>query len=110
MKQQMNKCTILRAIDGDTFEVRLELGWDVSLTQHIQIKGITCYKLADKDPEKREIAFKARKEACALVGKSADIKASARDKYGRMLCEMNVDGYDYANYLLDRELAEIFED
>lgn len=109
MKKQTNKCLILRAIDGDTFEVRIDLGWDVSTEQHIRIKGIDCASLKDQDPAKRELAFKAKKEASTYTGITCDVTGHSRDIYGRMVCDLTIGMEDYAKKMIALGLATEFK-
>ena len=77
---------VLRVVDGDTMVVSIDLGFDLTLTQTIRIKGINA-------PETRttNLKEKARGQAAKafaktwLQGKRLLIKTTKDDKYGRML-------------------------
>ena len=77
---------VLRVIDGDTIVVNIDLGFNLSLTQTIRIKGIDA-------PETRTIDYKEKVRGIAskafaatwFQGKQLLIKTTKDDKYGRML-------------------------
>lgn len=98
-------CQIIRAVDGDTFEVLVNLGFDVFIHSHIRVKGINCQEMHDKDPAKRALALKAKMEAATLDNKAANITAWGRDKYGRMVADLSVEGFDYGKKMLNLGLA-----
>ena len=77
---------VLRVVDGDTMVVSIDLGFDLTLTQTIRIKGINA-------PETRTTALKEKARGLAakafaetwLQGKRLLVKTTKDDKYGRML-------------------------
>ena len=77
---------VLRVIDGDTTVVSIDLGFDLTLTQTIRIKGIAA-------PEMRSADFKEKARGIAATAFAATwlqnrlllIKTTKDDKYGRML-------------------------
>ena len=77
---------VLRVIDGDTIVVNIDLGFNLSLTETIRIKGIDA-------PETRTIDYKEKVRGIAskafaatwFQGKQLLIKTTKDDKYGRML-------------------------
>jgi endonuclease YncB( thermonuclease family) len=76
---------VLRVIDGDTMVVSIDLGFNLTLTQTIRVKGINApeARTTDLEEKARGLAAKAFAEAW-LQGKSLLIKTTKDDKYGRM--------------------------
>jgi endonuclease YncB( thermonuclease family) len=77
---------VLRVIDGDTMVVSIDLGFNLTLTQTIRVKGINApeARTTNLEEKARGLAAKAFAEAW-LQGKSLLIKTTKDDKYGRML-------------------------
>lgn len=76
-----------RVIDGDTVDVVLDLGFNVSLKQRFRILGINTPELKDKDPFERARAIEAKKFAEDWFGSEGELRVESYkdDKYGRML-------------------------
>lgn len=97
---------ILRAVDGDTFDVLVDLGFNLSLKQRIRILNVNSFELHDKDKAKKDMAQKALQFASKLNDKNCILTAYGTDKYGRYIAEINCDGIDYGTDLLKNGLAE----
>ena len=77
---------ILRVIDGDTMVVNVDLGFDITLTQKIRVKGIDSPETRTSDPQEKAQGLAAKTFAEAwLQNKSLLVKTYKDDKYGRML-------------------------
>jgi endonuclease YncB( thermonuclease family) len=97
---------ILKAVDGDTFDIRIDLGFSISYAVRIRLKGINCEELKDIEPKNKELAIKAAELGASYVGKRATVIVHERDKYGRWVSDLIIDGNDYAQLLLDKHLAQ----
>ena len=77
---------VLRVIDGDTMVVSIDLGFNLTLTQTIRVKGINApeARTTNLEEKARGLAAKAFAETW-LQGKRLLIKTTKDDKYGRML-------------------------
>jgi len=77
---------ILRVIDGDTMVVNVDLGFDITLTQRIRVKGIDSpeSRTSDREEKNKGLAAKAFAEAW-LQNKNLLVKTYKDDKYGRVL-------------------------
>ena len=77
---------VLRVIDGDTMVVSIDLGFDLTLTQTIRIKGINAPEMRSADFKEKTRGIAATAFAATwLQGRRLLIKTTKDDKYGRML-------------------------
>jgi endonuclease YncB( thermonuclease family) len=101
-------CSVLGAVDGDTFVVLVTLGLGVYFKIRIRIAGINCCEMHDPDPEKKAKAQQAKEFASKWENpiNSAEITHYGYDKYGRSICDLSVNGKDYATEILAVGLAD----
>jgi micrococcal nuclease len=77
---------VLRVIDGDTMVVNVDLGFDITLTQKIRVKGIDSPETRTSDRQEKAQGLAAKAFAITwLQNKSLLVKTYKDDKYGRML-------------------------
>ena len=84
----------IRVIDGDTFDCKIALGFDITLSQRIRLKDIDTPECRTKDPEEKRYGNLAKKELIRLVksAKKATIACHpTREKFGRVLAELWLD-------------------
>ena len=89
-----------RVVDGDTIDVAIDLGFDVSTTQRVRLLGIDTPESRTADPEEKKFGLLSKeklKEWClkAVVSDKDDIEmeircpqADSREKFGRVLAEV----------------------
>lgn len=89
-----------RVIDGDTLDVAIDLGFDVSTTQRVRLLGVDTPESRTADAEEKKYGLLAKqklKEWCmkALASDTDDIeleircpKPDSREKFGRVLAEV----------------------
>lgn len=89
-----------RVVDGDTIDVAIDLGFDVSTTQRVRLLGIDTPESRTADPEEKKFGVLSKeklKEWClkAVVSDKDDIEmeircpeADSREKFGRVLAEV----------------------
>ena len=92
MKRTYEHARVLRAVDGDTFEVVLDLGFSIIHTVHIRIKGIDAEEMHDKDAEKQKKAQEQKAVAQKLEGKDCVVVVYRQERYGRWESDLIVDG------------------
>ena len=84
------KIDVLRVIDGDTIDAKIDLGFDVSVKKRIRFMGINTPESRTRDLEEKQHGLAAKyrlKEllkGATIVVKTA-IDKKARGKYGRIL-------------------------
>lgn len=81
---------IVKVVDGDTIDVSIDLGFDLSIKIRIRMSGINAWESRTRNLEekKRGLAAKARlKELCeeALEKGTLRVMTTEKGKYGRYL-------------------------
>lgn len=96
-----------RLIDGDTFSVDLSCAHDVFCKDiSVRVKNIDTPELRSKNPKEREAARKAKQFTKEfLEAGQVDLLNCSRDKYFRLLCDVTVEGKDFATAILKTKLA-----
>lgn len=80
---------LVEVIDGDTVDIEIDLGFDVSITQRLRLQGIDAPESRTKDLKEKLLGIKAkdwldtRLKQPNLIVKT--IKPDSTEKYGRML-------------------------
>lgn len=96
------RATVVRWIDGDTCEVSLDLGFDVSLRQTLRLLRVNTPELRGATYE-QGFAAKRFVEQCCPAGSTIIVRTQKdrQEKYGRYLAEVV---YGPANRNLNDEL------
>jgi endonuclease YncB( thermonuclease family) len=100
------KAWVLRVLDGDTIEAVIDLGFGITTTQTLRLRGIDCPELVSKEGKEA----KAFVEDLLKPGTLVFIKTAKSDKYDRYLVDVfitdkNDEGQYLNNLLLEKELA-----
>ena len=96
---------ITNAVDGDTLDVMVDLGFDIFHGTRIRVNGINTQEMHDKDKEKKASAERAKKTAATFVGKTCEISVVGKDKYGRTVADIKIGDLNYALYMVSLGLA-----
>jgi len=99
---------VLRVIDGDTVEMRIELPLNISVTKHVRLAGVNTPELKG---ETKEAAQKAKDYVVSALAAAVAVQVEIRkdsDKYGRPLVDLYVDGNTINQALLREGLAVPF--
>lgn len=98
------RAEILRVIDGDTVECKVDLGFDVSLNAKFRMAGINAPEI---DTDEGKVTSARLKELCP-VGLKCVVQTSKdrKEKYGRYLAVILKDGVNINQLLLDEGLAK----
>lgn len=91
------RAEILRVLDGDTVDVHADLGFGVYTTQRLRIYGVNS---PEKDTEAGKAAlqfvsetlYQASEVHIQTMKQSTQSDAEKREKYGRYLAQISVDG------------------
>ena len=75
------KCTVLKAVDGDTVDCLVDLGFGVSLKHRFRMAWIDAAELNSGDP----VAKMAKDFMQSKVGSTLFVESVKADKYGRYL-------------------------
>jgi len=78
---------IHRVIDGDTVDIDIDLGFNITLKQRVRLKGINAAETRTKDLEEKKKGTDARLWLEKELAKEGDwiIETHKEDKYGRIL-------------------------
>lgn len=92
---------IIKVIDGDTFEILIELGFGVSQKFHVRLDGIDT-------PELKTIEGQKAKEYVKnlIEGKTVVLNDAGPEKYGRARAKIElVDGTDLTQFLIEKNIG-----
>ena len=80
-------CELLRVIDGDTIDVRADLGFDVSLRLRLRFAGINTPESRTRNKEEKALglAAKARLKEVLESADSIEFESFGKGKFGRVL-------------------------
>jgi len=93
---------ITAVIDGDTFEVMIELGFGVKQEFHVRLDGIDT-------PEKNTEAGKKAKAFVTelILNKEVILKDQGAEKYGRARASIELmDGTDLTKFLIENKIGK----
>ena len=83
-----------RVIDGDTIDVDIDLGFWVTVSYRVRLKGIDAAETRTKDLKEKAEGVKARLWLEKELSRSNEwiIETHKEDKYGRILGTLYLDG------------------
>jgi len=106
------RAKLIKIIDGDTIDARIDLGFGIFLKKRIRLFGINApeTRSRDLDEKKSGLASKRRLEAIleASNGKFT-LKSKGVGKFGRCLGEIMVDNVNINELLIEEGLAEVYK-
>jgi micrococcal nuclease len=89
--------TVIAVIDGDTIDVEIDLGFDISITKRVRLAGIDTPESRTTNKEEKvlglevkELLKKKLKAASNIVIRTE--KPDSSEKYGRVLGWLYLDG------------------
>ena len=89
--------TVIAVVDGDTIDVEIDLGFDISITKRVRLAGIDTPESRTTDKvekalglEVKELLKKKLKAATQIVIRTE--KPDSSEKYGRVLGWLYIDG------------------
>lgn len=92
---------VLRVIDGDTFEMMIELGFGVTQKFHVRLDGIDTPEVSTaKGRQVREFVKDL------IEGKSVTVTDEGAEKYGRARASIELaSGKDLTEYLIESNIG-----
>jgi micrococcal nuclease len=102
--QYVYKARIDRVIDGDTFDVTVDLGFQITTYQRLRLADVDTPEM--KGPE-REEGSRVKEYVKGLIeGKTVTIQSFKLGKFGRYTAEVFLDGDEkLSEHLLARGMA-----
>jgi micrococcal nuclease len=81
---------VLRVVDGDTIDVDIDLGFNVSYTQRVRLAGIDTPESRTTDLKEKALGLEVKEYLKHLLENAEDIviqteKPDSSEKYGRIL-------------------------
>lgn len=98
---------IINVVDGDTCDIEIDLGFYVFARERMRLNGIDTPELNSPDDAKRNLAKEAKIWLSNYLNLSVTLKSFKKDKYGRFLVDIFVEGVDKSlnEQLIDAGLA-----
>lgn len=89
--------SVLNVVDGDTIDVDIDLGFDISITKRVRLAGIDTPESRTSDKAEKVLGLEVKnllketlKKATTVVIKTE--KPDSSEKYGRVLGWLFIDG------------------
>ena len=88
---------VLKVVDGDTIDVDIDLGFDISFTSRVRLAGIDTPESRTTDKMEKALGLEVKKKLGELVASAKTIvikteKPDSSEKYGRILGWLYLDG------------------
>ena len=86
-----------KVVDGDTIDVDIDLGFNVSYYQRVRLAGIDTPESRTTDKREKELGLEVKKKLAEYLATATDIvirteKPDSTEKYGRILGWLYIDG------------------
>jgi micrococcal nuclease len=81
---------VLKIVDGDTIDVDIDLGFDISYTQRVRLAGIDTPESRTKDLKEKALGLEVKDRLKKAIDAAKDViivteKPDSTEKYGRIL-------------------------
>ncbi len=101
---------VIKVVDGDTIDVAIDLGFDISITKNVRLAGIDTPESRTKDLHEKKLGLEAKEylKKSLDTDKEVLIKTELPDsteKYGRILGWLYVDGVCINTKMIDEGYA-----
>lgn len=86
------KATVLKVIDGDTFDVMIDVGFDIHFKARVRLYGVNTPESRTKDAAEKEMGLKAKAFTSDWLTNHSTVFLKTvidkNEKYGRVLAEI----------------------
>lgn len=101
---------VLKVVDGDTIDVDIDLGFNISYTQRVRLAGIDTPESRTTDKFEKKLGMESKEwlKNALSHGKTIVIrteKPDSSEKYGRILGWLFVDDVNLNNAMIDQGYA-----
>lgn len=81
------KAKLIRAVEGDTIDADIDLGFDLSIRQRVKLYGIATPDIKSKDLETKQKALDVKSRLIEMLGNGFVVETilNKRGKYGRVM-------------------------
>jgi micrococcal nuclease len=88
---------VIKVVDGDTIDVVIDLGFDISFTSRVRLAGIDTPESRTKDLVEKALGLESKKYLADRIKAAKNIvikteKINSSEKYGRILGWLYLDG------------------
>ena len=88
---------VLKIVDGDTIDVDIDLGFDISFTSRVRLAGIDTPESRTTDKKEKALGLEVKQRLKDVLSKSSSViirteKPDSTEKYGRILGWIFIDG------------------
>ena len=88
---------VTRVVDGDTIDVDIDLGFDISFTSRVRLAGIDTPESRTRDKAEKVLGLEAKAYLKAAIDAAKVVvikteKMNSSEKYGRILGWLYLDG------------------
>lgn len=88
---------VLAVVDGDTIDVDIDLGFDISITKRVRLAGIDTPESRTSDKAEKVLGLEVKNLLKETLKKATNIlirteKPDSSEKYGRVLGWLYIDG------------------
>ena len=98
VKKHGYTCKLVRVVDGDTCDAMIDLGFDVWVKNRIRFYGVDTWESRTRNLEEKKKGLAAKEFTKDLLENSDEgkflLKSHGVGKYGRVLGELFVKGYE----------------
>lgn len=93
---------VVKIVDGDTVDVIIDLGFDISRKERVRLNAIDTPETITKDETEKKYGLEAKEFVRKWFSENQNIKIKTykEEKYGRTLGDFFVDGQKSLNALL----------
>ena len=102
--------SLLRIVDGDTFDAMIDMGFSCFCKQRIRILGIQCPEIHTKDAEAKAGGIAASYYAHEIMDSASQlvIRTVSKDSFGRWLADVWSDGKSVGDRMLAAGHATVY--
>ena len=83
------KCTVARVVDGDTVDLFVDLGFNITIKERFRLEGINAPESRTRDLEEKEAGIRATNALIHCLQKAEHLKVrtqkDAKGKFGRWI-------------------------
>jgi micrococcal nuclease len=88
---------VLKIVDGDTIDVDIDLGFDISFTSRVRLAGIDTPESRTTNKEEKVLGLEVKDRLKTLISSANTVvirteKMNSSEKYGRILGWLFLDG------------------
>ena len=88
---------VTKVVDGDTIDVEIDLGFDISFSSRVHLAGIDTPESRTTDKEEKVLGLEVKKKLGELIANAKTVvirteKMDSSEKYGRILGWLYLDG------------------